>query len=404
MIHDVDESLARLLTSELARVPGCPLRSAEQITFDPPPVTEAEVDGEARLNLYLFDLRENLERRQQSLHWLSSGPGADGLSGYRSGPILFDLYYLLTAYAGSDPRTEHRLLSDALMCLLRFRTLPAPYRCGEVAHAEEGQLFLTAGRSDQPQAPEARSIWQAVGGRMRPGITVVVTIPLDPFETAWTRRVRELFLVTRQAAPGPGVLGIAEQQRLRVAVAGIVVDQPTETPLQGVCVTTADSRETLLTDAAGFFVFHSLPAGSVTLHFHHSRCHEESLVIHVPSRSETGSAEPVVVALRALTDAEFARRVALAAAEPRRRPDGSLPEPSSCGILRLPDGRPAGLTTLRAGSRSTVTDRDGVYFFFDLDPAVRSFTAEFPTGETEIPLPDPPASAGPDAPTEAARK
>jgi hypothetical protein len=237
---------------------------------------------------------------------------------------------------------------------------------------------------------EARSIWQAVGGRMRPGISLAVTVPFDPFETAWTRRVREMVLVTRQAGPA----GVPEQHRLRVSVAGIVLDQQTETPLPGVRVTTSDARDPAVTDSAGFFVFHSLPSGPTTLHFHHSRCHEDTVSLQVPSSTQTGSAEPLVVALRALTDAEYARRVADAAAEPRRRPDGSLPAPDVCGVLRLPDGRPAGLTTVRAGARSTVTDRDGVYFFFDLDPSLRVLIAELPAGETELPIPEPTCPTG----------
>ncbi|MCW3060686.1 MAG: hypothetical protein JWQ02_2507, partial [Capsulimonas sp.] len=41
MIQDVDETLSRLLAGELVKIPGCPVRSAEQITFDSPQVAEA---------------------------------------------------------------------------------------------------------------------------------------------------------------------------------------------------------------------------------------------------------------------------------------------------------------------------------------------------------------------------
>ena len=45
MIDDLDTTLIRLLTFELERIPGCPVRDAEQITFESPVIAEMAQDG-----------------------------------------------------------------------------------------------------------------------------------------------------------------------------------------------------------------------------------------------------------------------------------------------------------------------------------------------------------------------
>ena len=59
MIIDVDDTLRNLLGVELAKLPGCPVYAAEQITFDPPNEAAAAQDGEARVKIYLHHIRES---------------------------------------------------------------------------------------------------------------------------------------------------------------------------------------------------------------------------------------------------------------------------------------------------------------------------------------------------------
>src|SRR5689334_5394129 len=99
MITDVDETLRRLLTAELGRIPGCPVYEAEQISFEPPTEADAAQDGEARVNLYLADLRENLDLRDESLP-IIKGALAEMKAGLRRAPVRMDLTYLVTVHAG----------------------------------------------------------------------------------------------------------------------------------------------------------------------------------------------------------------------------------------------------------------------------------------------------------------
>ena len=66
MIQDVDETLRRLVVSELSKVPDSLVSDGSQITFDPPTAAEASDGPRCRLNLYLHDVRENVQLRDQS--------------------------------------------------------------------------------------------------------------------------------------------------------------------------------------------------------------------------------------------------------------------------------------------------------------------------------------------------
>jgi hypothetical protein len=129
MITDVDDTLCKLLATELSFMPGCPVFTADQITFDPPTEAAAAQDGEARVNLYLCDLRENLDLREETMRFVRSTK-EEAVGGQRRAPVRMDLAYLVTVHAGNDPATEHRLLSDVLSVLLRYLAVPSRFLMG----------------------------------------------------------------------------------------------------------------------------------------------------------------------------------------------------------------------------------------------------------------------------------
>jgi hypothetical protein len=139
MIQDVDETLRRLLTAELANTPGCPVHDGDQITFD------------ARI------------------------------------------------------------------------TLPA----------------------DPP------ALWQALGGRLRPALSLVATAPFDPFETKWTKAVRQALVGCSPGASSRAPGRPLHLSGVQVSTAGVVVDQESEQVLPSVAVT-IDGREETTTTAVPF--------------------------------------------------------------------------------------------------------------------------------------------------------
>src|SRR5579883_1494665 len=98
MIADIDETLRRMILTELASLPGCPIRDAAQVTFDHPSIAEGAQDGEARVNFYLMDIRENVDRRGEGLQVLRRPE--EQKAGQKRIPVYIDLSYLVTAYAG----------------------------------------------------------------------------------------------------------------------------------------------------------------------------------------------------------------------------------------------------------------------------------------------------------------
>ena len=303
MIHDVDETLTRLLATELAATPGCPVRDRGQITLDPPTVAEANQDGEACVNLYLFDVRENVQERDEGMV-RRLGKTVDAPVGVSRPPVRMDLSYLVSAHAGEDPRTEHRLLSDVLTVLLRRKTVATDHLAGSL----EGLANAVSVSIAQPEhvtAADPKGLWQALGGTMRPTLALVVTAPLDPFETVWTKRVREAVVAPRPGS-GPGErLGGMEALGSRLSVAGIALDQKSALPLADVAVTVTGETATATTGADGVFVLADLSPGPYTLHFHRRayRPHDQAVSVSPPGRTPPA---PLVIALHPLTDAERA--------------------------------------------------------------------------------------------------
>lgn len=384
MIQDIDETMRQLLVAELGRTPGCPVYDPDQVSFDPPDVADAAQDGEARVNLYLYDVRENLDRREEGL-FRRPGQAKDQTVGIHRGPIHLDLSYLVTAHAGDDPALEHRLLSDVLTVLLRFGAIPEQYWTGELKGAPEG-IPLAIVQPNHLELLNSGGMWQAFPTTMRPGLSVVATAAFDPFETKWTRQVRE---VAFGAVPSDTSDGTARPERLaniRVSVGGIVLDQQTEQPLAGAaaCV---DGYDEVHSGADGMFSLLNLPSGPCTVRIEARgyRPTEVPAVVPPPGRSDQW--DPLVVALRPLDRTEREAAYAERATEGRRDPfavaSGRVPQVSLAGTLTMPDGGPAAYVSVRAGQSTTTTNADGIYCFFDLPSGDHKVTAVIP-GQGEI--------------------
>ncbi len=118
MIHEVDEALRRLLRAALPEGSG-------EVVFEAPNRDWAARRNAPTLNSYLYDIREDVARRERGAY---AERGPDGVVlRRRQPPRWFRLSYLLTAWT-NRPEDEHRLLSAALGALLAHELLP-PDRC-----------------------------------------------------------------------------------------------------------------------------------------------------------------------------------------------------------------------------------------------------------------------------------
>src|SRR3979411_1505128 len=119
MIQDVDESLRALVKREA--LDG----SKADVAFSAPNKGCSSRRNTPTVDLYLYDIREDLERRE--VMWEDiRGDARDPrvVTERRPPPRRFKLSYLVTAWT-QRPEDENRLLSSLLACFLRHPTMPS---------------------------------------------------------------------------------------------------------------------------------------------------------------------------------------------------------------------------------------------------------------------------------------
>lgn len=187
MIHDVDESLRALVKRDALDGSGV------EVAFDAPTREWVAKRNAPIVDMYLYDIREDVTRRQTA--WEDVRDENGRVTGRRLPPKRYRLSYLVTAWT-ARPEDEHRLLSSLLACFVQHEYMPADVLAGSL-EGEETPILITVALPPM----EDRSIadtWSAMGGELKPSLDVVVTAPMN---------------VARTIAAGPPVL---EQPRLVV--------------------------------------------------------------------------------------------------------------------------------------------------------------------------------------------
>ncbi|MFI8002861.1 DUF4255 domain-containing protein [Streptomyces sp. NPDC086010] len=166
MIHEVDDILRGLLLR------GAFAGSDVEVTFDAPTRDWAARRNAPTIDAYLYDIREDTNRRQRGKVSLRDEQGI--VLGQHQPPRWFRLSYLVTAWT-KRPQDEHRMLSAVLHTLLPKEILPPEDLTGTLA-----QLGLSVPLTVAGLHTEARSladIWSALGGELKPSLDVVITAP-----------------------------------------------------------------------------------------------------------------------------------------------------------------------------------------------------------------------------------
>lgn len=187
MIHELDELLRQLLTTQLPSYNG-----GVNITFHQPVQEWADKEQKPMLNLFLRDIRENhiLRRPDYDLHRKENGQAV-----LQQAPARLDLHYMVTAWA-REPEDEHRLLADFLNIFLQYPKLT-------IEKLEKLQLQLKTEKAVDLNIPDSirrqpepipmrlarhdelnnpAEIWGVLENVLRPAISCVLTIALVPFE------------------------------------------------------------------------------------------------------------------------------------------------------------------------------------------------------------------------------
>ena len=167
VIPEVDHALRTLIEREA-------VDPAEvEVEFDAPTKEWASRRNAPTIDVYLYDIREDLRRRERG--WLNEYDG-NRIRARHLPPRYFKLSYLVAAWT-QRPEDEHRLLAALMGCFLRYEALPTDVLTGSLA-----ALGLPVPVSVALPPPEDRSfadVWTALGGELKPSLDIVVTAPTD---------------------------------------------------------------------------------------------------------------------------------------------------------------------------------------------------------------------------------
>jgi hypothetical protein len=168
MIQDVDESLRALVKRDALN------GSKAEIAFDAPTKEWSSRRNTPTVDLYLYDIREDLEQRE--VMWEDIRNDAGIVKERRPPPRRFKLSYLVTAWT-QRPEDEHRLLSSLLSCFLRHPTMPADALSGALTDARQPILLNIA--LPPPQDRSISDVWSALGGELKPSLDLIVNAPFE---------------------------------------------------------------------------------------------------------------------------------------------------------------------------------------------------------------------------------
>jgi len=171
MIQDVDESLRALVKRDGLN------GSKADVAFDAPNKEWSSRRNTPTVDLYLYDIREDLEQRE--VMWEDiRGDSRDSrlITERRPPPRRFKLSYLVTAWT-QRPEDEHRLLSSLLACFLRNPIIPADALSGTLAQARQPIMLNIA--LPPPQDRSISDVWSALGGELKASLDLVVNAPFE---------------------------------------------------------------------------------------------------------------------------------------------------------------------------------------------------------------------------------
>ncbi|HVC33098.1 MAG TPA: Pvc16 family protein [Chloroflexota bacterium] len=267
MFADLDETIRQILIRHV------PLDPTEvEISFDTP-----DRDWSGRLtrpavNCFLYDVRENVKLRVRAFDQRRDS-ATNEMTTQRT-PMRVDATYQVSAWA-RVPEDEHRLLWRVLNALMRYVTLPTDYLHGALKD-QPYPIGASVAQPDQMPANYA-DLWQALDNRIRPVLTYVVTLAIQP----------DLTVTTPLTLKAPSVqLNSLEPAAMAAAqrIHGRVRDRQDPTKgVEGALVLLWETGDRALTDEEGRFTFARAPRGPITLVARAAGRAETSLPVMVPA-------------------------------------------------------------------------------------------------------------------------
>jgi hypothetical protein len=168
VIHEVDEALRTLVRREVVNGSGV------EVVFDAPTREWSARRNTPTVDVYLYDIREDLRRRERGL--INEYNENGRVTERRLPPRYFKFSYLITAWT-QRPEDEHRLLAAVLQCFLRYEKLPDETLTGSLR--DLGLEVPVTIALPPPQDRSFADVWTALGGELKPSLDIVVSAPTD---------------------------------------------------------------------------------------------------------------------------------------------------------------------------------------------------------------------------------
>jgi hypothetical protein len=144
-----------------------------EVVFDAPTKDWAARRNAPTVNMYLYDIREDMRRRARGQ--VNEYDQRGFVVSRHLPPRHFRLSYLVTAWT-QRPEDEHRLLAALLSCFVRHESIPEQMLAGPL------RMGLPVGLTVALPPPEDRSfadVWSALGGELKPSLDLVISAPID---------------------------------------------------------------------------------------------------------------------------------------------------------------------------------------------------------------------------------
>jgi Pvc16 N-terminal domain/Carboxypeptidase regulatory-like domain len=257
MIRDLSLTLQALM-DDPALAPDFPELFGAQIVFDRP--AEGFNPTVPTIDLFLFDIRENVELRSNEPQVTRS----NGQVSITRPPLRVSCSYLLTAWpvSGGDlALQEQRLLGQALQVLSRYPHIPGAFARGQLVGQAPPLPMMTA-QSDGVREPY--EFWSAIGNKMRASIIVTATIGIETLPPVVAPEVvtSQIHFGPRASADGSGLAATAGPPRFRIA--GRVTNAASQ-PVVDAMVSVVEIGLTAKTDEEGRYQVGAMVAGTYTV-------------------------------------------------------------------------------------------------------------------------------------------
>ena len=169
MLHELDTALRALVEREIGE------DSDVEIDFDAPTKDWASHRNRPTIDIYLYDIRQDVSRYQFGT--IEQRDGDRLVTARRPMPKFFRIAYLVTAWT-QRAEDEHRLLSGLMATFLQYEALPADLLGGTLS--DLGFSIPLAVALPPPQDSALSDVWSALGGELKPSLDVSLVAPLLP--------------------------------------------------------------------------------------------------------------------------------------------------------------------------------------------------------------------------------